>query len=214
MIAFVGESADTIRAHLREAHESGALPALPRVVLPGEDAWWDKQWRWPSLGERECRRGQPTEQDSYFVIEPLLTNTWSPQFADALLRYALVQATGGSSAWRSLWRALRKPAVTVSIARELSAIERAELVDVLRDVSVGVRVVLEPNEHVGRPPVLPIDILYWSLGAALVALGCLYFIALRAEHPAMFALFLPVAGVIFGLHYVKNKRALVARRRV
>ncbi|MDF3066652.1 MAG: hypothetical protein K0R38_2253 [Polyangiaceae bacterium] len=57
--------------------------------LPSEDSIWDEHWAWPPP-----RDPRLPPKDEALLLSPLLPESWSPQLAGALVRYAVPREIG------------------------------------------------------------------------------------------------------------------------
>lgn len=131
LIASVGEDEAEFLQRVRQALADMRLPT-PRVVHPGEDAWWDLAWRWPRpTTEEEQSVPAPADDASVLFVSPLRRETWAPHLAGAILFYHLRRHSRGR---------LLKPKVVLRRAEDFDEIEWAELSDALS----GFRVVCDP----------------------------------------------------------------------
>jgi hypothetical protein len=122
----VGGSETEIRSDFEQQQADGILPASFRVVVPGQNPWWDLHIAWPP-SVREHDHPVPDEHQ-VFIVNPLALGTWSPPAIYSLLLYAL--ATSSSKGMRWLHWPMTRPTLHLQIAEEFSDIERAELLDV------------------------------------------------------------------------------------
>lgn len=131
LIAAVGEDEAAFLQRVREALADTKKP-IPRLVHPGEDAWWDLAWRWPRPTiEEERSLPAPPDDESALFVNPLRRETWAPHLAGAILSFHLHQHSRGQ---------LLKPRVVLRRADDFDEIEWAELSDAL----TGFRAVCDP----------------------------------------------------------------------
>ena len=160
VVLTVGETADEIKVRWKSIVVTGDLTDVPRLVLPGEDPWWDARLHSDLFG-----RDEPTAHNSFLFIEPLRRETWSTEIVDVLLRYVLQLGRP--------W-ALRAPLIALELSRDFSDSEFADIVDAVRR-NAGSRVHLPPERpqervtlrRVVARAVLP---LAWIVGLASLAI--------------------------------------------
>lgn len=219
VVVSVGETEDEIRDRVTGLFADMKPPRPPPVMVrPGSDAWWDAEWRWPPA-ERPAGATPPAEDESaVLVIWPLRRGSWSPVIAEALLRFALARpaARAGSS---SITSALLKPRVELELSPELDAVERGELVDVMRAGWGARRIVLAPGLDVPPAPHTTADrmlvaarLLFWSLVLSVPLIGRL---GLSRDHArnAILVIFLALMGASLAIRKLRVGVMRTARRR-
>ena len=195
LIARVGETEAEVRADMAALKQNGALPASFRVLLPGQDAWWDAQTAWPPRADKPAQTAP--DESEILLFNPLASATWWPHAISGLVRYVL--ATSSSNGLRWLRWPLLRPKLTLELASDFSSVERAELLDVFEEAWGRSRV--QGLADVPRLTQPPWWLLRWSAWFAFYAL---MFCAIRSRWPLW-----PTGGAIL----VVLLPALIARRK-
>ncbi len=219
VVVSVGETEGEIRDRVTGLFAAMRPPRPPPVMLrPGRDAWWDAEWRWPPA-KRPAGATPPAEDESaVLVIWPLRRESWSPVIAEALLRFALSQPASRAGSL-PLASVLLKPRVELELSPDFDAVERGELVDVMRAGWGARRVLLAPGLDVPPSPPTKADRLlvaarlaFWSLVLSVPLLGRLGLPRDRARD-AILVIFLALMGASLAIRKLRFATMRTARRR-
>jgi hypothetical protein len=161
-IVRVGGTAQEAQAALRACALDGTLPRSLRILSPGEDPWWDAQHSWP-LSTTD--RSPPEDDSEALLINPLSANAWSPRATISLLRYALFRSSPKGKRWMR-WPFTR-PTLSLEMGGDFTAVERAELFDVVEEVWGRSRVLASSGISRLRRP--PWQLIWWIGPVAVVA---------------------------------------------
>lgn len=147
-IARVGGTEEQVRAALLNATREGDLPVSLRIVSQGHDPWWDAQVAWPP---RTTDRPVPVDDSEAFLLNPLSANGWSPPAIISLLRYTLAGSSSKGIRW--LRWPFTRPQLSIEVVGDFTAVERAELLDVVDEAWGSARVVAPPGvARISKPP--------------------------------------------------------------
>jgi hypothetical protein len=167
-IASVGEDEESFTARLQGLEARGDLSRVPTVHRSGTSAWWDEQWAWPPLEDAGAIEPPPADGDSVLVLWPLLNDSWSPAFAESLLRYCLHKST---STVQRLLPVLR-PKLIARFEDDFTSLEQGELLDALERAWGGAVRCTRPVE---RAPLSWRTVERWcgrALGVTILAMLC------------------------------------------
>lgn len=163
LILNVGGTEAEARALLIEGACAGHLRVAPRVVMPGQDAWWDEQIAWPP--PRKKVHKPPADDSEAFIFNPLATSSWDPPATLSLVRYAIYSSS--PKLRRSLKWSLLPPKLTLELAGDFTAVERGEVLDQIEETWGRSRV--QGPADVPRYARFPWSLLSWAAGAAALA---------------------------------------------
>lgn len=170
LIAGVGQTEAEVRANIETHKQKGELPSSFRVVLPGEDAWWDAQCAWPPRDDKPTRT--VPDQSEALLLNPLASSTWLPSAILSLVRYVLATSSPKGLRWLR-WSFLR-PKLMLELGSDFSPVERAELLDVFEEAWGRSRVQgLADVPRLTRPPwwLLRWFGLFWLFAALTYSAG-------------------------------------------
>lgn len=157
------------RATVERLKRAGSVTPTFRIILPGQDPWWDAECAWPPRSPRSSR--DVPEDSEAFLLDPLDRATWFPPAIFSLFRYVFVTAPQGKR-W-SRWPVTR-PKLVLELAPDFSAVERAEILDVV-EAAWGRSRVQGPADipRLSRPPWA----ILWWLGVIACYAVTLYGVA-------------------------------------